>query len=566
MLESRLASACKPSFDPQSVKIQAQLPLKKLALRLDAISRYLNLARLEKEIDMSEVRLVLRDAECDWSGTVHGSVANAMVAALAADPVTLAELELALERFQADGRIWFHNLQPGINDESHDAGLVVIDLAARLVAVDSTWSSPGKTGTVFYHDGSQGTNLGICFELDDSWQFSGDALNWRGLAESLRREQAGQADLDIRAVVYGRPLLGFLAVGCWREFSRRDEILKEVRVKWIARRKDWIERFADGPQPDPETLSLEELAANAWPGQERYASPYYDTLKDIHAAWLMTPCAVLNGQTPRVVLLAQHQRLMADGQERCNQWSRSGFCPPGLERTSHAFQFGGFGTHELVQYYELVRELLWSCWERLSGLDPESTHWSEGDFLAEEVPRLERLRDERLDTPDPELHFRTPRSIIDRERQRLPETVSGREAMHDPDCPCCQMLADLPGPTFWHLDGCNMDHEFAFDIYRVTREEWDAEQREWAEFNRRFDEQRAEQKRLGLPDSLPNGEPNATGSVWSSSFSKGGTNVPLGIRLFGLGGHLAELVSDLRDAGDGQPLIDALNRDFGNLR
>ena len=160
------------------------------------------------------------------------------------------------------------------------------------------------------------------------------------------------------------------------------------------------------------------------------------------------------------------------------------------------------------------------------------------------------------------------------------------------------MLADMPGPTFWHLDGCNMDNEFAFDIYRVTREEWDAEQRDWAELDRKLDARRAERKRLGLPNSLPtaddcgatlrvandgqassefadssrrgasshNSESSQPASVWSSSFSRDGANVPVGIRLFGLGGHLAELISDLRDAGEHQSLIDALNRDFGNLR
>jgi ABC-type transporter Mla subunit MlaD len=54
--------------------------------------------------------------------------------------------------------------------------------------------------------------------------------------------------------------------------------------------------------------------------------------------------------------------------------------------------------------------------------------------------------------------------------------------------------------------------------------------------------------------------------------------VPLGIRLFGIGRHLAELIADLRGEADGRPVddsptgpeiqrfIDTLNRDFGNLR
>ena len=48
---------------------------------------------------MSEVRLVVREAKCDWSGTIHASCADRAVAALSADPVTLEELELATERF-----------------------------------------------------------------------------------------------------------------------------------------------------------------------------------------------------------------------------------------------------------------------------------------------------------------------------------------------------------------------------------------------------------------------------------------------------------------------------------
>lgn len=69
------------------------------------------------------------------------------------------------------------------------------------------------------------------------------------------------------------------------------------------------------------------------------------------------------------------------------------------------------------------------------------------------------------------------------------------------------------------------------------------------------------------------GEPDED-SVWSSSFSVGETaEVPLGIRLFGIGCHLAELITDLRSdtvqqtpVPQAQQYIDWLNRDFGNLR
>jgi hypothetical protein len=142
----------------------------------------------------------------------------------------------------------------------------------------------------------------------------------------------------------------------------------------------------------------------------------------------------------------------------------------------------------------------------------------------------------------------------------------------DADCPCCQMLADMPGPTFWHLDGSGMDDDFAFDIDHRTREEWEAEQREWEEHNKRFEAEWAERQRLNLTD--PRCGAPGEDSVWSSSFViADAPDVLLGIRLFGIGCHLAELIADIRSKADdpsaapqGQRLIDQLNRDFGNLR
>jgi hypothetical protein len=151
----------------------------------------------------------------------------------------------------------------------------------------------------------------------------------------------------------------------------------------------------------------------------------------------------------------------------------------------------------------------------------------------------------------------------------MPESISGHEAIVDEDCPCCQMMADMPGPVFWHLDGCNMDDEFAFSIYHRTREEWDKEQQEWAEHNRRFNAQWEERQRMGIEGSeYSKPDPD---SVWACSVSVGDqADVPLGIRLFGIGWRLAELHCDIRDdtsgAGDAQSQIDQLNRDFSNLR
>src|SRR5437867_7560226 len=51
------------------------------------------------ELPMSEVKLNIVDAQRISSGTVHGSIADACVAALSAEPETVAELEAALTRY-----------------------------------------------------------------------------------------------------------------------------------------------------------------------------------------------------------------------------------------------------------------------------------------------------------------------------------------------------------------------------------------------------------------------------------------------------------------------------------
>src|SRR4051812_5679456 len=157
---------------------------------------------------MSEVRLVVREAERDWPGRIHGSCADRAVAALSADPVTMDELEIAVARFakRSPKYRYFSNLSLGLCDEPYDAGLVVIDLVARLVVVDSSYSSPGSTGTIEYHDGRCCTQTSLRYHLADDWRFSHDGDHWRPAAESRRRESAARPILDARAVFYGRPM------------------------------------------------------------------------------------------------------------------------------------------------------------------------------------------------------------------------------------------------------------------------------------------------------------------------------------------------------------------------
>ena len=50
---------------------------------------------------------------------------------------------------------------------------------------------------------------------------------------------------------------------------------------------------------------------------------YYDTIRDIHADWVMTPCAELNDQLPRTVLLQDRARLSGDMSDREHRWQQA---------------------------------------------------------------------------------------------------------------------------------------------------------------------------------------------------------------------------------------------------
>ncbi len=263
---------------------------------------------------------------------------------------------------------------------------------------------------------------------------------------------------------------------------------------------------------------------------------------------MMTPREDLRGATPRQAMLSRHRFTEAGLQDREEQWSLTDHCPPGLDPNCAAYRLAGFGTHEVVVYYDLVRELLWRCHGDLArSLDgPSSAGLTRENFVAGEIPRLAQLREQWLDAPYSDLGGRTARSVIHNERARIPEGESGAEAMIDDDCPLCQMQAELPGPVFWHLDGSHMDDDFAFSIWHETLEEWERERRRWDDFNRRFNAVSAEKERLGV--KFPGSGYCDPDVAWRMSFSTAHCgDEPLLTRLFTVGSHLSELIVDLKD-------------------
>lgn len=446
---------------------------------------------------MSEISLTVRDAERALHTHLHASRTVYLVAALSADPETVGELEAALARYLPDEAPgFFRRWRPGPDAEPWDAGACVIDLAARLIAIESTYSAPGLSGDVDVV-GHKGEKVGVRYHLADDWLVVGRVDGWEPLARE--RRAARPAPLDARPVLYDR-VCEFVAAAVAAE-----------------------------PAGD-------EAAAR-------------DRVREIHARWLTTPREDLGGQAPRDVLLERQDHIDWDMQDRCEQWTMQRAAPPVLSKDSAAYRFAGFGTHEVVIYYYLVRELLWDCWDHVH--DGAST--PSAGAAAAEADRLRVVRDEWLNAPnDEEFSGHTPGAVIDHERIRLPEGGSGAHAGVDHDCPICRMMADDPTPMFWHLDGCNMDDDFAFSFDR-TRGEWEAERRRWEEHSRAFNARwEAEQR---------------SKTLWTSSFVD--TDV-MGhapkTRVTGLAFNLAELVQNAKDAGAGRDAIDDLNRRFENLR
>ncbi|CAN5785359.1 hypothetical protein BH18ACI4_BH18ACI4_21150 [soil metagenome] len=457
---------------------------------------------------MSEIKLNLTEAQHTISGAVHGSVADACIAALSAEPETITELEAALARYNKPaGDIspfgWFCK-DPVIDKEPLDAGIVIIDLAARIVACESTYSQPVPRGEINYHDGVCATDISIFYRLPDDWLFLDSIKEYEGLRASRRAERLSTPPLDARAILYGPPLL-----------------------EYIVRESSSLNHQTVAPRDNDVNVEVEI--------QQSHNPDLDDALRQqishLHGRWLSTPRDDLRGQSPRDVLLARQDSIDYDLHTRSMQWSMQGEGPPCLATDSFAYRFASFGTHEWVIYYDLVRHLLWIAANKEKGqvIEREKGGVVDADLLLAngsesgsvapgplsdahrsdeppalepEIAQLEKLKTEWLEQPHEDYGGRIPALLIENERIRLPIALRGHDMVIDDDCPVCQMMANDAGfgmeVGFWHLDASHMDDDFAFSDLR-TREEWEARQREWEEFTQKFNrewEERQQRERL----------------------------------------------------------------------
>ena len=381
---------------------------------------------------MSEIRLNILTATQNISGTIHGSFGDVIVASLAAEPETIQELETAIQRFIKCESDWSfsRSFRKYENFEPYDAGLLVIDLVAKVIMADSTYSYYSIEGSVRIKTDS-GEDFMLPYKLSDDWKYVRGMPEYKGISHNRREFYRNNPPFDVREILFGKPLCEF--------------IVTEYLVNKDATDEDFF--------------------------------------TNIHAKWLMSATDDLRGQTPREVLLKKQEFINSDLHSRFLQWSFAKSQPPPLSKYTNVYKFAGFGTNEIVVYYDLVRYLLVECFEH--------------NII--KTQQLEQLSDDWLSNSNEEFSGRTPRKIIESERCRINLTMSAHECLIDEDCEICEMMAVefIDVPMIWGLDGSEMESDrFEFSFYK-TLQEWDAKQREMEKFNHEFAEGKWQNKDFG---------------------------------------------------------------------
>ncbi len=470
---------------------------------------------------MSELRVVVRDCWKTMWGVFHGATASRIVAALSSEPETIPELAAAADRFEKGlANRFFHNMHEGYNDEMWDAGIVMIDLSARILAFKSAYEHFTHSGYVQYHNGDCATSLKIRYNLPSNWLITCNLDQW-DFAISRRAMRLERLKNNPRQVIYGESLYHFITKRCFSSIEIRDSIRRGDR------------------------------------------STAYELFYSFHAEWLLTPLDQLGAISPRDYLLEDCDSVEQDIWSRQEQWSITGEAPNGISRESFAFQYGPVGRQEFFIYQYLVESLFQWCLERIATLED---HEQIVD-LDTEREQLQLFGQEWLNTNNPEFRDRTPQSIIDLERRRIPIVLSTEETVIDCNCPLCNLMADMPGPAFWSIDGSGLPMQFAFSPYS-SEEEW----RELSlpgsaltiKTNAYFDDD----DQGTLSDDLPS---NFIVGGKESLLDKSSTSTIINssatiIQLVDIGFSLSHLMQHLDQAPDQHRHISELNRHFDNLR
>jgi hypothetical protein len=453
---------------------------------------------------MLQTMVSVLDGERTVHVQVHDGLVDIALAALSAEPATVDELLAAMGRFVEPGVIELirDGLQEGLARDTLEGGHLIIDLSAKLAVNGTTTPEMPRLGNVLTCDEHASLEEWLPYRIPDDWQMVRERDHWEALADKRRRKLAAGRTWDAREVLYGR-------------------LAENLVHRWLA-----------------------------------VAAETNDPIVAIQDWWLLTPREDLRGHTPRQILLARREFIDGDVDDQGQTWTLTGKCPPGLSQRSAAYRYGGFGSQEIILYHELVATLLKHCAERLGDRREVDEH--------AEICHLEQVQQEWLHQPEEELYDQSPAALIARERSRLPFVVPKSHAVLHDDCPLCRMMAESDAPMIWQLDNFPLEDRFATSLH-PTREEWEDARGEWG------DAMGAGRPAAG--DAVPVDNPDdSPPRVWQSSYTNMSSFAEMppieacSVMLFSIGGHLAELVQDLRQGDDSDALVRQLHLRFDELR
>lgn len=290
-----------------------------------------------------------------------------------------------------------------------------------------------------------------------------------------------------------------------------------------------------------------------WDGQPCGA---YDITVEIHRDWLMTPRDDLGGGVPRDCLHGGMDWIddLAGGQTfRVYQGEEPVPIPTGLS----TYETAAMGRHEVVLYFEACRETLGAGWQWLIN---DQSRLDDPEVKRKLMAAMKEYLAHWLESPFED--GRPPAEVIRCDRIRIPLVSDGGSHVIDCDCPICEMMAsDMFGPSIEHFDGyaLDVDGEFAFSIH-ATREEWEAEHREWEEMNAQVE---ADRKHREAKSESVGGD---FSSVWRGTVVGDGKIPGDTFGHLGMAFLVAELVGTLKAAGAEQGDVDALNAAFREYR
>jgi hypothetical protein len=344
---------------------------------------------------MTMCRLIVQTPEGVWQGEVGSWTGLVVLAALSAEPETFREVAEAVRRYQPEHRLFDHPQHAAGAEVVAGEPWCLVDLRGRTVVAGPGFELPDPRGAyeADADENAEGFPI-VWLDTPADWLFQEASEGWLEVVAVRAAARASAVRVDARAVLFGRPLLEHQA---------------------------------------------ERVLAAVAPGAVDESSQQQRT-RTIHADWLMMPRADLGGSTPREVLLADRERIVWDMEHRAEQWSRQRYPAPALPAESMAHRLGGFGTIEVVLYFDLVRALLAEAWERV-GEEPRPAQ----PILVEQ---LAEYRDRWLQEPSESSGpFLLPAALIASERRRMPVTSEGSHL--DCNCPICQATTEGEfGPAF----------------------------------------------------------------------------------------------------------------------